>query len=405
MASTRPPKMPDSEHTLPAFGHAIRGEWMLDEDIVYLNHGSYGAAPRRVLAAQQRWRDALEREPARFMRDELPAALAAARRAVAGYLCADPDNLAFVENATAGVNAVVASCDFGPGDELVTTRHAYGAVRKTLAYHCGRRGARLIEVPLGFPPSDEDAIVGAVEAVLSRRTRLAVLDHVTSSALVLPLERLAELCRERGVPLLVDGAHAVGMVPLDLERLAVDWYVGNAHKWLCAPKGAAFVWARSDRQADLHPPVISHGLGEGFLAEFDWQGTRDVSAWLSLPDAVVFRADLGDSRVRVYCHDLAGRAAALLAKSWQTECGTPPAMQGFMATVRLPGAAPATPAAGEAIRRALLHRHGIEALFMPLEGGLWARLSAQVYNELADYARLGDTLPAVLSDQPWRDTA
>jgi isopenicillin-N epimerase len=395
--------MPDSEPTEPAFGHAILGEWMLDENIVYLNHGSYGAAPRRVLAAQQRWRDALERDPARFVRDELPEALDAARRALSGYLGADLNNLAYVDNATTGINAVVASLDLGSGDEVVTTSHAYSAVRKTLAYHCGRRGAQLIEVPLRFPPPDEDAVIGAVEAALSDRTRLAVLDHVTSdSALVFPLERLADLCRERGVPLLVDGAHAAGMLPLDLERLAVDWYAGNAHKWLCAPKGAAFFWARADRQADIHPPVISRGFGQGFLAEFNWQGTRDFSAWLSLPEVVAFRAALGDSRVRAYCQDLAGRVADMLAETWDTEAGTPPAMRGFMVTARLPGAPPASPPAVAAIRRALLYRHGVEAHFVALEGVVWARVSAHVYNEIGDYARLAEALPDVLAGQPWQ---
>lgn len=394
--------MPDSEPTELALGHAILGEWVLDEDIVYLNHGSYGAAPRRVLAAQQRWRDSLESDPARFVRDELPGARDAARQALAGYLGADPSNLAYVDNATTGINAVIASLDFGPGDEVVTTSHAYSAVRNTLAYHCGRRGAQLIEVPLRFPPPDPDAVVDAVDAALSTRTRLAVLDHVTSdSALVFPLERLATLCRERGVPLAVDGAHAAGMLPLDLEQLAVDWYAGNAHKWLCAPKGAAFFWARADRQADIHPPVISRGFGQGFLAEFDWQGTRDFSAWLSLPDALAFRASLGDSRVRAYCHELAGRAAAFLAEQWQTEAEPSPAMQGFMATIRLPGNAPASPPAIAAIRRSLLYQHGIEAHFVALEGVVWARISAHVYNEMGDYLCLGEALPTVLAGQPW----
>lgn len=394
--------MPDSESTELPFGHTILGEWVLDEDIVYLNHGSYGAAPRRVLAAQQRWRDALERDPARFVRDELQDALNTARLALSEYLGADPSNLAYVDNATTGINAVVASLDFGPGDEVVTTSHAYSAVRNTLAYYCERRGAQLIEVPLPFPPPDADAVVDAVGAALGERTRLAVLDHVTSdSALVLPLERLASLCRERGVPLAVDGAHAAGMLTLDLEQLAVDWYAGNAHKWLCAPKGAAFFWARADRQANIHPPVISRGFGQGFLAEFDWQGTRDFSAWLSLPDALAFRADLGDSRVKTYCYELVGRAAAYLAEEWQTETEPSPAMQGFMATIRLPGNAPASPGAIASIRRSLLYQHGIEAHFVALEGGVWARISAHVYNEMGDYVGLGKALPIVLADQPW----
>jgi isopenicillin-N epimerase len=370
--------------------------------VVYLNHGSYGAAPHRVLQAQQRWREAMEREPQRFMRDELPQARTAARLALCEYVGADPSNLAFVDNATTGINAVVASLDLAPGDQVLTTSHAYGAVRNTLTHHCGRHGAHLVEAPLAFPVRDEDAVVRAVAAGLSDRTRLAVLEHVTSdSALVFPLERLSDLCRERGVRLLVDGAHAVGMLPLALERFAVDWYVGNAHKWLCAPKGAGFLWARSDRHADLHPTVISHGLGQGFLAEFDWQGTRDYSPWLSLPEAVDFRAYLGETRVRAYCHDLAGRAAALLAEAWDTELGTPPAMRGFMATVRLPGRAPDSEAAIGAVRRNLLRHHGLEAQFVALAGGLWVRLSAHVYNEIGDYARLSEALPAVLAGQPW----
>ncbi len=375
------------------FGREIRREWLLEEDIRFLNHGSYGAAPKVVLDAQSRWRERMERQPVRFMVDELPAHLRAAAAGLAEYLGADGQDLVFVDNATTAVNAVLRSLVFEPGDEIVTTTHAYNAVKNAIEYVCSRTGAVFKEAAIPFPATGDDAeVIGAVEAEITPRTRLAVIDHVTSeTALVLPIARLIALLKQRGVPVLVDGAHAPGMIPLALNDLGADWYLGNGHKWLCAPKGCAFLWARPERQAEIHPTVISHGLGQGFTAEFDWQGTRDFSPWLAVTDALAFRRGLGDGVAR-YCKGLVGDAARHLAAAWKTEIGTPDAMGGFMVTLRLPAGVEPTRDAAKALRECLLANHRLETQIFPFAGALWLRLSAFVYNEFEDYSPLAELL-------------
>ncbi len=375
------------------FGRAIRKEWLLEEDIRFLNHGSYGAAPKVVLDAQSRWRRRMEQEPVRFMTDELPTHLRAAATDLAAYLGAGGDDLVFVDNATTAVNAVLRSLDFEPGDEIVTTTHAYNAVRNAIEYVCGRTGAVFKEAEIPFPAAGDDAeVIAAVEAEITPKTRLAVIDHVTSeTALVLPVARLIQLLKTRGVPVLVDGAHAPGMIPLALNDLGAEWYVGNGHKWLCAPKGCAFLWARAERQAGIHPTVISHGLGQGFTAEFDWQGTRDFSPWLAVTDALAFRRGLGDG-VAQYCKGLVRDAAEHLAAAWKTEIGTPERMGGFMATLGLPAGVEPTPDGAAALRQCLLANHRMETKIIPLAGALWLRLSAFVYNEFEDYSPLAELL-------------
>ena len=376
------------------FGREIRREWLLEEGIRFLNHGSFGAAPKVVLDAQSRWRRRMERQPVRFMVDELPAHLRAAAADLAAYLGADGQDLVFVDNATTAVNAVLRSLTFEPGDEIVTTTHAHNAVRNAIDYVCGRTGAVFREAEIPFPATGDDAaVIAAVEAEITPRTRLAVIDHVTSeTALVLPVARLIALLKQRGVPVLVDGAHAPGMIPLALNDLGADWYLGNGHKWLCAPKGCAFLWARPERQAEIHPTVISHGLGQGFVAEFDWQGTRDFSPWLAVTDALAFRRRLGGDGVAKYCKGLVGDAARHLAAAWKTEIGTPEVMQGFMVTLRLPAGVEPTRQAAMALRKCLLANHRMETQIFPFAGALWLRLSAFVYNEFEDYSPLAELL-------------
>ena len=216
------------------------------------------------------------------MRAVLPEALRHAADRLGAFIGADGKDIAFVDNATTGCNAVLRSLRLEPGDQIVVLTHGYGAVRNTVRYLCERAGARMVEAEVPFPRADPDTIVTNIAAALTPRTKLAVVDHITSgSALVLPLQRIVAACHAADVPVLVDGAHGPAQVPLDMRALGADWYAGNCHKWLCAPKGSAFLYARPDRQDDLHPVTISHGLGKGFLEEFDWTGTRDPSAWLA----------------------------------------------------------------------------------------------------------------------------
>ena len=332
----------------------------------------------------------MERQPVRFLDRELPAALRRAAADLAGFVGARSDDLVFVENATAGVNAVARSVPLAAGDQVLTTNHAYPAVRKALTFLCRGAGATLVEAAVPFPLTGDDQVVAAVEAALGPKTRLAVFDHVTSqTAVVYPVARLIELCRSRNVPVLVDGAHVPGMLPLDLSALGADWYTGNAHKWLFSPKGCGFLWARPEHQPDLHPLVISHGLDQGYLAEFDWVGTRDPSAWLAVTDAIAFHGRLGHQAVMCHNRDLATEAADLLADTWGTDQGAPRAMRGSMATVRLPGGGGDFDDAA-ALRKRLIDDHGVEVPVSSWNGDLWVRISAQIYNTMADYQRLVD---------------
>jgi len=383
---------------MPVLGAAIRGEWALDSDWLTVNHGSYGAAPKSVLAAQHEWRRQMEAQPTRFFSRVFPGALREAAAALGAFTGAKGEDIAFVTNATEGCNAVLRSLALRPGDEVLVLTHGYGAVRNTVHYVTERAGARMTQANVPFPDPDEARVLAALEAALTPRTRLAVLDHITSaSALVLPIAAMTALCRAAGVPALIDGAHGPGQITLDLPALGADWYAGNCHKWLCAPKGCGFLWAAPERQADLHPVTLSHGLGSGFLAEFDWTGTRDPSAWLTVDTAIAFHAHLGGPDLRARNATLATEATALLAGQLNTDVGASGAFAGAMGVVRLPVSGPATPERARAIRERLLNAR-TDAPVLALEGGLWVRLSAAAYNERADYERLADIVAVALHD-------
>lgn len=381
---------------------ALAHLWDLDPGCTFLNHGSFGATPRAVLDAQSRLRAEMERQPVRFFTRALDALLDDARARVAGFLGADPEDLVFVRNATEGVNAALAALDLAPGDEVLTLDHAYNACANALAAHARRRGARVVTAALRFPL---DAPGEALEALVSRatsRTRALLLDHVTSpTALVLPAEEIVRHFESRGVAVIVDGAHAPGMIPLDLARLGASYYTGNLHKWVCAPKTAGFLWARRERHAGLRPLAISHGANSPRLdrsrlhLEFDWPGTFDPTAILSAPEAIAFMGGLlpgGWSALRdanrALCLD--GRAALCEALGVAPPC--PDEMVGSMASVPLALDA----ARAEALHDALLDRHRVEVPVIPWSSpeGVFVRVSAQAHNAPGDYARLIDALRA-----------
>jgi isopenicillin-N epimerase len=375
--------------TSPPSCTVSREEWLLDPEVAFLNHGSFGATPRAVLAEQERWRARMERRPTHFMDRELPPALRAAASRLAAFVDARAEDLVFVENATAGCNAVLRSLSFAPSDEILVTDHGYPAVRKAAEYVAGRVGACVVEAAVPFPLADAAQVVAAVSSRLGPRTRLAIFDHITSpTAIIFPASELTALCRAAGVPVLIDGAHAPGMLSLDVPSIGADWYTGNCHKWLMAPKGSAFLWTAPERQADTHPLVISHGFGQGFTAEFDWIGTRDPTAWLSVPVAIDFHEGLGGARLRERNAVLAREQAMMLARTWATERGAPDALTASMAAVRLPPHEPATAERALELRRKLFDDHRIEVPVTAFAGALWTRISAHAYNRPADYARL-----------------
>jgi isopenicillin-N epimerase len=313
------------------FGRRLRRRFLLEPGVAFLNHGSFGAAPRAVLAAADRWRRRMEANPDRFLREELPGALRAAAGRLARFVHAEERDLAFVENATAGMNAVLRSLDFRRGDEILATTHVYNAVKQTIREVCRRSGAKLVEAKIVLPVEDAEDLFSAVS-------------------------------------------------------LGADWYAGNCHKWLFAPKGCAFLWARRGAQDGIHPPVISHGYGKGYAAEFDWTGTRDFSAWLAVPAGIDFYRKKGSARIRRYNHRLATAAAEKLAAAWNCITDGPAELHGAMMSVRLPKRLQRRDPGH--LMSGFLARQSTVVAVMAIDGTLWARVSAQIYNAAGDYDRL-----------------
>ena len=374
----------------PQFGHARRADFRLADGVDHLNHGSFGATPRVVLDAAQAWRERMEADPDAFFRSDLMGLLRKAAERVAGFLGGRGVDWAFVENATSGLNAIIASLRLRPGDEILCLSQVYGAIGNALRYHAERCGAKLVTISVPVPFTDPEPLLGAIEAAIGLRTRLACFDHITSAgAVVLPIAEMAATCRSHGVAVMVDGAHAPGQIALDVPALGVDWYVGNLHKWAFAGKGTAVIWCLPERADELHPTVISHALGKGFPTEFDYYGTRDNSAWLAAPAALDYLDGLGAAAVRVHNAALAREAAALLIAAWGSEAAAAPEFCASMVSLRLPGGRGGDRDAAHRLAVQLHEQHGIAAGIMVLAGGLWLRISAQIYNELGDYRRLG----------------
>jgi isopenicillin-N epimerase len=387
----------------------MKEHWLLDPTITFLNHGSFGAAPKVVLAKQNELRTQLEREPVRFMVRELEPLLDDARAALAQFVGADPASIAFVPNATAGVNAVLRSLDLDRHDELLVTTHEYNASRNVLEYVAGLAGAKVVAVDVPFPIGSSDEIVERVLAAVTDRTRLLLIDHITSqTGLIFPIGKVIAELNRSGIDTLVDGAHAPGMLPLDLDALGVSYYTGNLHKWVCAPKGAAFLYVRENRRIGIRPVVISHGANatrtdrSRFHLEFDWPGTFDPTAILSVPTALQFIGSLaagGWPEVMRRNHELALRARDLLCDRLGIPHPAPDDMLGSMAAVPLAEGKPYVPTLyGDPLQDALFYEHNIEVPIHPWphQPKRVLRVSAQLYNEIGEYAKLADALQELL---------
>lgn len=390
------------------FGRQWLHEFPLAPDGVYLNHGTVGVTPRRVMAAHREMLEAIERHPSRFLLRELAAfsvgepdgplpRLRVAAGDVAAFVGARGDDLVFVDNATTGINAILRSFPFEPGDELLVTDLGYGGIARVAEFMARERGLTQRVVPMPYPFSAEALTRAWVDAI-GPRTRLAIVDHVSAeSALVFPVAAIAAGLRTRGVAVLVDGAHAPGAFPLDIPSLGVDYYVANLHKWMWTPRSSGILWAAPERQNGLHPTVISWGLDQGFTAEFDLLGTRDPSPHLSAPTAIALFHEWDLTAVQQYNHQLAWDAAHHLAARWNTDFSTPEALIGTMATVELPAAAGTVREDAVRLRTRLLEVDGIEVQMHAYRDRVRARVSAQIYNDMDDVDRLADAVLRHLS--------
>ncbi|HEY4159706.1 MAG TPA: aminotransferase class V-fold PLP-dependent enzyme [Polyangiaceae bacterium] len=385
----------------------MKVEFLLDPNITHLNHGAFGTCPRAVLEKQSELRAQLERNPLHFFIRELEGLLDETRNALAPFLGAQVEDLVFVRNATEGVNTVLASLPLAAGDEVLFTDHVYAACRNAAQYWAARRSAIARPVLVPFPLRSSDEIVNAVLAGVTAKTKLVLLDHVTSpTGLVMPIERLVRALSARGIETLVDGAHAPGMLPLSLEQLGASYYTGNFHKWCFTPKGAAFLWVPRERQAKIRPLVISHGASatrtdrSRFLLEFDWMGSADPSAILSIPSALRVLENAvpgGAAGLRARNHALVLAARDALCEALGSEPPCPNEMLGSLAAVLLPERTPTVPTP-EALYTALRERHRIETFVVAWPGRAsgFVRVAAQLYNSLEQYQRLASALKSEL---------
>lgn len=394
--------------------------WQLDPSIAYLNHGSFGACPSVVLEAQSAFRAQLEAEPVRFFTREVQAMLDTSRESLADVLSADARDLVFVTNATTGVNSVLRSIKWNAGDELLLTDHAYNACGNVVDYLANRCGVVPVIVSLPFPVDAASAVTERIMSHVTNRTRLAMVDHVTSSTgLVLPIEVIVSQLAELGVDTLVDGAHAPGMVPLDLKDLNAAYYAGNCHKWLCAPKGAAFLHVRRDRRSDIAPAVISHGWNvprpgrSRFHDLFDWQGTVDPTPWLCVAPSIQFMQSLlpgGLAAVMAHNRSLTLQGRSLLADTLGIRQPCPDEMIGSLASLPLPEDVNTSaddldwttvPTPSHPIHTALLKTYKIEVpvFFWPQMPQRLVRISMQLYNTLDQVKFLANALAALLAQE------
>jgi isopenicillin-N epimerase len=381
---------------------ALREQFLIRPGVTFLNHGSFGACPKPVFEKYQAWQLELEQQPVEFIGRRRVELLGQARAALATYLNADADEIVYQPNVTQALNIPARSLPLKEGDEILATDHEYGALERTWKFVCQKTGAVYKTVTLPNPLDDPEDVVKAMMAAVTRRTRVLFLSHITSpTAVTFPIESLIAKAREAGLWTMIDGAHAPGQVPVDLHGLGVDFYGGNCHKWLCSPKGVGFLYARRDLQHLLEPLVISWGWeardpsGSKFIDENEFQGTRDFSAALAVPDAIQFQADNDWPRVREECHALAQLARAQISELTDLPPLTPDSEVWYsqMAAMPLP------PGDEVALKRRLYDEYQIEIPVMVWQGQRYIRISAQGYNTRADVDKLVGALGEILGSE------
>ncbi|MBU0510898.1 MAG: aminotransferase class V-fold PLP-dependent enzyme [Chloroflexi bacterium] len=378
---------------------AIKKQFLLNPDVIFLNHGSFGACPRPVFEAYQHWQRELERQPVEFLGRRATSLMAEARENLAAYLNCQADEVVYFPNPTTAINMVARNLDLQPGDEILTTDHEYGAMDRTWRYICGKTGARYVHQPIRLPVTTSDAFVETFWSGVTPKTRLLFISHITSpTALIFPVEEICRRAREAGLLCIVDGAHAPGQIPLDLTELGADLYTGACHKWLLAPKGSAFLYTRREMQDWLDPLVISWGYdaapdfrsGSIFVDYHEWQGTRDISAFLSVPAAIEFHAQNQWDTVRERCHQLAIITRQRINALTGLPSICPDSWLGQMFAARLPDVDVAQ------VKTRLYEESGIEVPIHRWNDQPLIRVSINGYNTQSDLDALVDALAELL---------
>ncbi len=392
---------------MPSMNHSLGELFLLRSDITFLNHGSFGACPRPVFDEYQRWQRELEAQPVEFLGRRFDDLLRAARESLARYVNCDADDLVYVPNATTGLNIVARSLKLNAGDEIVTTDHEYGALNRTWEFLCGKAGAVYKRVEIPVPVSTPEDFIERVWSAVTPRTRVLFLSHITSpTALIFPVQELVRRAREHGIISIIDGAHAVGQIPLDLTALDADFYSSNCHKWLMSAKGSAFLYARREMQSLVEPLVVSWGwhpekiTGPKFIQEQEWQGTRDIAAYLSVPAAIEFLHAHNWELVCAKCHEIVRYARETITALTGIEPVSPDSsmepndgsFQWFaqMISLPLPQCEPLV------VKQHLYDEYKIEVPIITWNNRHWVRVSIQGYNTRADVDALCDALRDVM---------
>jgi isopenicillin-N epimerase len=371
---------------------SLRSEFLLDPDIIFLNHGSFGATPRPVFESYQRWQRVLEREPVDFLGRKATELLRESRTVLADYLGAQVDNLVYVTNATTGINIVAHSIDLNPGDEVLSTDHEYGAMDRTWRFLSRKRGFKYVNYTISIPVTSQDEFVQQFWAQVTPATRVIYLSHITSpTAMILPIEAITQRARQAGILTVIDGAHAPGQIPLSLDAIGADFYVGNLHKWLCAPKGSAFLYARPEVQALIEPLIIGWGVenenpaSSNFVNLLEMNGTRDIAAFLAVADAVRFLKEHDWPSVRASCHQLAQKTRQEIMRLSGLPALYPdsPAWYAQMGTAPLPAETDVS-----SLSQRLFHEFHIEIPIPVWAGHKLVRFSLQAYNSEEDVDQL-----------------
>ena len=372
----------------------LRADFLLDPSVTFLNHGSFGACPRPVFERYQRWQLELERQPVEFLGRRYYDLLAESRHALGRYLCVDGDDLVYTDNATMGVNIVLKSLDLEPGDEIVTTDHEYGACILAWEYLHEHNGVVVHRAPITLPVASKDEIVESLFSRVTERTKVIYLSHITSfSALIFPVEEVCRRAREAGILTLIDGAHAPGHIPLDLTAIGADFYAGNLHKWLCAPKGSGFLHVRPEHQDRMHAAIVSWGWGDNrpefgvkqFQRRNEWQGTRDPAAYLTVPAAIAYQAEHDWSAVRDRCHEIVLEGRNRIAELFGLPQICPESRDWFVQMATCPIHTDSVPRLKQVLYD---HRYKIEIPVMGHGDDQYVRISIQAYNTIDDIDRL-----------------